>query len=274
MLCFPNAKINIGLYVTEKRADGFHNIESLFYPIGLSDVLEVIEDKGKKRSQAKITVTGIKFEGDPADNLCLKVYLLLNKDIDLPPVKIHLHKCIPVGAGLGGGSSDAAYFIKLLNEKFRLGLSDEAMMDYARKIGSDCAFFIKNKPVIATEKGDVFENAEVEIKDSHLVLVHPGIHISTIDAYSWIKPFKRKKSLEEQMFDTVTTKWEKNILNDFEAPVFERYPEIKAIKNEMYELGAYYASLSGSGSAVYGLFDTKLNIKKIFSKCFVWEERL
>ena len=274
MLCFPNAKINIGLYVTEKRADGFHTIESLFYPIGLSDLLEVVEDKGKKLSQAEITVTGIKFEGDPENNLCVKAYRLLNKDIDLPPVKIHLHKCIPVGAGLGGGSSDAAYFIKLLNEKFRLDLSDEAMMNYTRKIGSDCAFFINNKPVIATEKGDVFEDTMDKIEGSHLVLVHPRIHVSTIDAYSWIRPLKRKKSLKEEIATGDKTKWRKNILNDFEAPVFERYPEIKAIKEKMYELGAYYASMSGSGSAVYGLFDTKPNIKKSFSKYFVWEERL
>lgn len=248
MVTFPNAKINLGLYITAKRADGFHELESCFYPVGWTDALEIIE-----APELKFSSSGINIPGSAEDNLCLKAYHLLKKDFDLPQVYIHLHKVVPIGAGMGGGSSDAAFTIKLLNEKFALGLSVAQMQQYCRKIGSDCAFFVENKPVIAFGKGDEFRTIEIPKLNGHIVIVYPGIHIATKEAYAGVKPAPLTVSLEEIILDGVEH-WRDRLGNDFEKSLFPAYPVLGEIKSKLYQNGAIYASMTGSGSAVYGVF--------------------
>ncbi|MBB6110993.1 4-diphosphocytidyl-2-C-methyl-D-erythritol kinase [Mucilaginibacter lappiensis] len=249
MILFPNAKINIGLNITERRPDGYHNLETIFYPINIKDALEVVvSDKLSFES------SGLDIPGRVEDNLCIKGYHLLKNDHDLPPVSIHLHKNIPIGAGLGGGSADAAYFIRLMNQQFELGLSVEEMTGYARKLGADCAFFIENKPVFAFEKGDEFESIKLDLSNYKIALVMPDVHISTAEAFRGIKPSPVKESL----FDLITepiTEWKKNIKNDFEASIFKNHVEIRGVKAALYEAGAIYASMSGSGASVFGIFE-------------------
>ncbi len=266
MIVFPNCKINLGLYVKNKRADGFHNIETVFYPVSLSDVLEII----KAKKETKIHIKGIKIPDSKNSNLCIKAYELIRKDHDIPPVDIYLYKKIPAGAGLGGGSSDGAFTIKLLNTMFSLNLSVKQMQDYAQKLGSDCAFFINNKPSFACEKGNKLEPAKPDIDNYYISLVKPDISINTKAAYSEIKPCDNRKSIKEIIRQPIDT-WKKELSNDFEKIVFKKYPEIKSIKDRMYEAGAIYASMSGSGSAVYGIFDKKTDILPLFSKYFVWQ---
>ncbi|HVW96952.1 MAG TPA: 4-(cytidine 5'-diphospho)-2-C-methyl-D-erythritol kinase [Mucilaginibacter sp.] len=251
MLIFPNAKINIGLNITERRADGYHNLETVFYPVRIRDILEItVADKLIFES------SGLAIPGKIEDNLCVKGYHLLKKDFDLPPVKIHLHKHIPIGAGLGGGSSDAAFFIKLLDQQFGLRLSSEQMIGYARKLGADCAFFIRNQPVFAFEKGDEFEDIRLDLSQYHIVLVMPPVHISTGEAYSGVRPAPVKDSLLELIHEPIPV-WKHHIKNDFEVSVFKNHPEIRGVKAALYEAGAVYASMSGSGSSVFGIFETK-----------------
>ncbi|MFH1320305.1 MAG: 4-(cytidine 5'-diphospho)-2-C-methyl-D-erythritol kinase [Bacteroidota bacterium] len=292
MICFPNAKINIGLNIVEKRSDGFHNIESVFFPVGLCDILEIvrINDKNKRPDKCLFTYSAIQFPSDVDSseaknmkNLCVKAYNLLDSDIDLPPVRIHLHKIIPVGAGLGGGSSDAAFTIKLLNDIFDLKLSTGKMEDYARKLGSDCAFFINSKPVFAYEKGDRFELIDLDLSGYNIVLVNPGIHIDTSKAYFGYAQYEKlglkysnTKASIKKLIKFPVSEWKGVLHNDFENFIFQNHPEIEQIKEKFYSLGAEYSSMSGSGSTVYGLFSTfgekkKLSIKAEFKKCFVWK---
>ncbi|HEY2580920.1 MAG TPA: 4-(cytidine 5'-diphospho)-2-C-methyl-D-erythritol kinase [Mucilaginibacter sp.] len=248
MILFPNAKINIGLNVVNRRADGYHNLETIFYPVEIKDALEVIvADKLSFQS------SGLEIPGRPEDNLCIKGYHLLKRDFDLPPVKIHLHKHIPIGAGLGGGSADAAFFIRLMNQKFNLGLTDDEMIAYAKRLGADCAFFIRNKPVFAFEKGDEFEPLKLDLSAYKIVLITPPVHISTAEAYGGVKPVPVKDSLLELIYEPVT-EWKKHIKNDFETTIFKNHPEIRGVKAALYEAGALYASMSGSGSSVFGIF--------------------
>ncbi len=249
MVVFPNAKINIGLNITEKRADGFHNIESIFYPVlDLYDVLEIIESK-----ELKFTSSGIEIPGNKNDNLCLKAYHLLKNDFDLLPVHIHLLKMIPIGAGLGGGSSDAAFTLKLLNEKFELQLSDEQLINYARRLGSDCAFFIKNKPVYAFHKGDEFEDIDLSLADFEIKVEYPDIHIGTAEAYAGVVPQSSKFDLKKIKISEIES-WKLNVKNDFEDSIFQNHSAIKQLKEKLYSDGALYASMTGSGSAVFGVF--------------------
>lgn len=272
MICFPNAKINIGLQITEKRPDGFHNINSIFYPIGLSDILEVVEEKSKNNEQdVSFQSTGIKIPGEANSNLCIKAYHLIKNDYDLPGIKIHLHKIIPIGAGLGGGSSDAAFFIKLLNDSFDLGISWGEMHHYARQLGSDCSFFVGNKPAFAEGKGDQFESTSLNLKEYHLCLVTPKIHVNTAEAYSGARPNPPMFSLEDEIVKMPISQWKDKIHNDFEDSIFIKYPEIKKIKEKMYALDAIYCSMSGSGSSVYGIFDSYINVQKDFPDCYVWQ---
>ena len=257
MLSFPNAKINLGLNITEKRADGYHNLETVFYPIGLKDAVEI--------SDAELTsckIHGIHIPGDAQDNLCVKAYHMLNADFGLPPQQINLLKNIPVGAGLGGGSADCAFVIKLLNQKFNLGLSVEAMQNYARKLGADCAFFIENKPVYAFNKGDEFESCEIDLSAYFKVLVKPPIHVNTGDAYAHIKPRKPLHSLKEIIHLSPTT-WKNKVINDFEDSVFVKYPQIRQIKTSLYDAGAVFALMSGSGSSVFALFNKAVKLPEL-----------
>lgn len=271
MLCFPNAKINIGLNIVEKRDDGFHNIESIFFPVKLCDVLEAVVDESSPAGSVSFASTGISIPGNADENLCVKAYHLISKEYPMPALKIHLHKVIPIGAGLGGGSADAAFFINLLNELFELNLAWGEKHHYARQLGSDCPFFIANKPAFAFERGDKLDFLEVDLKGYHLVLVHPGIHVSTPLAYSLIKPAKPETSLKE-LIQLPVEGWRGKIVNDFEKPVMEKFPEIASIKDELYKAGAVYASMSGSGSAVFGVFKNKPVLPAFTANCFVWQE--
>ncbi len=273
MIVFPSAKINLGLHILEKRADGFHNIETVFYPIGWSDALEVIAYKGKSQNRVHFSSSGIPIPGNSQDNLCVKAYHLMAQDYDLPPVKIHLHKIIPIGAGLGGGSSDAAFFIKAVNALFELGLSFGELHHYARQLGSDCSFFINNKPCFAEGKGDEMEPQEVSLKGKFLMLVKPDIHINTAMAYAGVKPRASKVSLAQQV-QLPLSKWKQQIYNQFEETVFVHSREIGGIKEKFYDLGAVYAAMSGSGSSVYGIFEQEIAVPSEFKTHAVWCERL
>ncbi|OQX78916.1 MAG: 4-(cytidine 5'-diphospho)-2-C-methyl-D-erythritol kinase [Bacteroidetes bacterium 4484_249] len=268
MICFPNCKINLGLSVIEKRQDGFHNVETVMYPVKMNDILEIVISNDKKTT---FKLSGFNVSGKRENNLVVRAYELLKKDFNLEPVKIHLHKSIPSGAGLGGGSADAAFTIKLLNDIFDLKLTVNQMQDYARRLGSDCPFFIENKPVLTFEKGDKFENIIIDLSKYYFVIIKPDINISTPAAYSWVKPLAKKTSLAEIITQPVES-WKENLFNDFEGPVFSRFPEIKKIKEDLYRLGAVYASMTGSGAAVYGIFSNRISIEENFKGCFVWQK--
>jgi 4-diphosphocytidyl-2-C-methyl-D-erythritol kinase len=274
MITYPNAKINLGLNIVEKRPDGYHNLETIFYPINLQDALEVTELENEE-GEYKLKVSGVPIEGDAENNLVVKAYRLLKKDFpDMSPINIHMFKHIPTGAGLGGGSADAAFMIKLLNEKFNLKLSIEKMEEYAAILGADCAFFIKNKPVFASGIGNIFENITLSLKGYYIVLVKPDIFVSTKDAFSHITPMHPNQSLKEIVRMPVET-WRATMKNDFEESVFQKYPEIAAIKDKLYDMGAIYASMSGSGSSVFGIFREQVeHIEEVFNGCFCRQRAL
>ena len=274
MISFPNAKINIGLNIVEKRSDGFHNIESIFFPVGLCDALEVVENTNQGAERIVFSSSGIIIPGEESTNLCCRAFHLIANDYPLPNVKIHLHKHIPIGAGLGGGSSDAAFFIRLLNEKFELGLSWGEMHHYAKQLGSDCSFFVSNKPAFVEGKGDAFESIKLNLSNYYIALIYPNIHINTAKAYSGVKPKKPTHSLENDILNLPIYQWKNYIHNDFEDSVFLQFPKLKSIKEELYSQGALYASMSGSGSTVYGVFKNATNLKAKFSNSFVWEGKL
>jgi len=255
MLVFPNCKINLGLQILGKRDDGFHNLETVFYPVPFKDALELIPNTN---TETEFTGTGLVIDGKAEDNLCVKAYHLLKKDFpQLPAVKIHLHKAIPMGAGLGGGSADAAFMLKLLNERFQLNLSTAQLINYALQLGSDAPFFIINKPCFASGRGEVLEEIAVDLSMYKIVLINPGIHINTGLAFSQLlqgsggpEPSDRLKEIIHQPIET----WKDHLKNDFENPVFEAHPEIQMIKDTLYGQGAIYTAMSGSGSTVYGIF--------------------
>ncbi|MHA4896321.1 4-(cytidine 5'-diphospho)-2-C-methyl-D-erythritol kinase [Pedobacter sp. PWIIR3] len=257
MLAFANAKINLGLFVTEKRADGFHNLETVFYPIKINDVVEITD-----AVYTHCAIMGIEVPGNAADNLCLKAYNAVAKDFEIPPQKITLLKNIPVGAGLGGGSADAAFLVKLLNDKYKLGLTAGRMEDYVRPLGADCAFFINNKPVFAYGKGDQFNKLELNLSDYYFVLVKPNIHVSTADAYAGIKPIVPSTSLEE-LIHLPLQDWKNHIFNDFEPSVFRKYPKIATVKEALYHAGAIFALMSGSGSSVFAIFENPVKLPSL-----------
>ncbi|NDP19871.1 MAG: 4-(cytidine 5'-diphospho)-2-C-methyl-D-erythritol kinase [Paludibacter sp.] len=266
MIVFPNAKINLGLNVVEKRPDGYHNIETIFYPIGLTDVLEV--EVSESCSDYSFSSSGIVLEGDPENNLIIKAYHLLRSGYQFPAVDITLIKQIPFGAGLGGGSSDAAFMLKTLNELFKLKITPSRLEKLAVKLGADCPVFIKNRPVFATGIGNVFTPIQLSLKGKFLLLVKPDIHVSTPEAYSLVVPQKPEFSLSELITNPIS-EWKTAIKNDFEKSVFAKYPAIEKIKNDLYEMGAMYASMSGSGSSVYGIFNEMPEKNDLFEESFV-----
>ena len=256
MITFPNCKINLGLNILRKREDGFHDLETAFFPVPLTDALEIIITEKK---EIEFAVTGLPA-GVNDNNLCIKAYHLLKKDSPkLPFIKMHLHKAIPLGAGLGGGSADAAFTLELLNKCFHLNLDKEKLLVYAVQLGSDCPFFIINKPCIATGRGEILELVNIDLSQYKILLINPGIHISTAWAFSNIIPSIPAISIKEIIKQPVET-WKDDLKNDFETPVFNAYPEIKKIKETIYNMGAAYASLSGSGSTVVGLFKKNAEI--------------
>ncbi len=269
MLVYPNAKINLGLNVVARRADGYHDIETVFYPIPLQDALEV-----QTSDRFALRLSGNALDCPAGDNLVIRAMRLMEQEHELPELDIRLFKHIPSGAGLGGGSSDAAFMMKLLNEKFALGLSDDELEARLSTLGADCPFFVRNRPVFATGIGNVFTPVDLDLTGWTLVLVKPDTFVSTREAYAAIIPQRPSMPLTEVIKRPVE-EWRKLMHNDFEASVFPHHPEIAAIKDLLYDRGAVYASMSGSGSAVFGLFQEQLeHVEDTFSGCFVRQRRL
>jgi len=267
MLYYSNAKINLGLNVVEKREDGFHNIETIFYPISINDALEFIPAE-----KVGLSSSGIEIDCNLEDNLIIKAYKLLQSDFSLPNLQFHIHKIIPFGAGLGGGSANAAATLQALNTFFELNISKDKLQEYASKIGSDCAFFIKNKPVFAKDKGDVFTDIHIDLLDYYILLIHPGFGVSTVDAYANILPQKPKISVKE-IINQPLESWANSLKNDFENPVFQKHSILKTIKSKLYSKGAIYAAMSGSGSSMFGLFKEKPSDKE-FKEYWTWIGKL
>jgi 4-diphosphocytidyl-2C-methyl-D-erythritol 2-phosphate synthase len=289
MIAFPNAKINIGLNVVAKRTDGYHDIETVFYPVLLQDALEIKPMRPldpaqlRKRLEAGLLVqpddvfmpyrlfpkkedipccslemTGNEFPFKAADNLVVKAYLMLQQDFDLPSIDIKLHKHIPSGAGLGGGSSDCAFMISLLNRRFNLRMRESMMERYAARLGSDCAFFISNTPSIATGRGEILNPISLSLKGYTILLVKPDVSVSTAEAYAGVTPHKPETALTDAVMRPVS-EWKDYVFNDFEPSVFAKYPLLGEIKQKLYALGAEYAAMTGSGSTVYGIFRTPVD---------------
>lgn len=268
MLVFPKAKINLGLRITGKRSDGYHDIETVFYPIGLSDALEMVANP--KGSGDKLTLTGSELPGRKEDNIVLKAVSKLREAFPIPFLNIHLHKIIPAGAGLGGGSSDAAFMLRALNKMFSLSLSADELKVIASSLGSDCPFFIDCQPAFASGRGEILTPADNVLEGFYTVLLIPGISISTKEAYENCLPAKPENSLRN-LIDMPVAEWKDLIVNDFEKTIFIGHPEIKAIKETLYRTGAIYSSMSGSGSTVYGIFNEKPVIPVKLRKLVIYE---
>jgi 4-diphosphocytidyl-2-C-methyl-D-erythritol kinase len=268
MLVFPHVKINIGLRIIRKREDGYHDLETVFYPVSWSDILEI----GHETNSTQLHLSGLALDGVAEENLCMKAYRLLSADFKLPPLEFFLHKIVPAGAGLGGGSSDAAFTLRLINQFCELDLSDAQLENYAGRIGSDCAFFVKGLPCLAKGRGEIMQSVQFSLKNFHILLVVPPVHVSTREAYAGVKPMEPAGRLADLIMEPVKN-WRDRVLNDFEQSVFIRHPEIARIKSALYEAGAVYASMSGSGSALYALFedDKVLNLK--WDHCAVYLDR-
>jgi 4-diphosphocytidyl-2-C-methyl-D-erythritol kinase len=264
---FPNCKLNLGLNIIRKRADGYHDVETVFYPISLCDAIEIID-----AGNFQFSTSGETIHGEQQDNLCIKAYQLLKKDFpQLPAIRMHLHKHIPSGAGLGGGSADAAFTLKLCDRKFGLRLSNEKLIEYALQLGSDCPFFIINKPCFATGRGECLETIDLDISDHKFLVVNPRIHISTAEAFSLITPQQPSRSIKEIIHQPMET-WKSELKNNFEEFIFKKYPEIKKIKEDLYAAGAVYSSMSGSGSTVYGIFRKENNLQVEFPENYFVKE--
>jgi len=271
VIVFPNCKINLGLNITSKRNDGYHNIETVFIPLSLKDVLEIIHPN-ETGEPVQYSGSGMPVTGEMSSNLCIKACSLLKKDFpQLPLIKLHLHKAIPAGAGLGGGSADGAFTLQLLNKKFNLGLSTEKLIDYALQLGSDCPFFIHNKSCYATGRGEIIEPVNLDLSAYKFLIVNPAIHINTGIAFSKLTPATPSIPIKEIIQQPVIT-WKSLLKNDFEELVFTDHPGIKKIKDSLYESGAVYASMSGSGSTVYGIFEKKHNISHSFQQDYFTRE--
>lgn len=271
MICFPTAKINLGLRVVEKRPDGYHNIETFFYPIGLKDALEVVPGSGP--SDFQLTVSGTDEVIDSSSNLVTKAYRLMRDTHTLPALDAYLHKAIPTGAGLGGGSSDAAFMLMLMNQLLDSHVSSEALMGYAARLGADCPFFLLNKPVYATGTGNQFEETALTLKGYFLVVVKPNVSVSTAEAYAHMNPHPRSLSLKD-MANSPVSEWREWVENDFETFAFQTHPVIGNIKQRLYDNGAVFASMSGSGSAVYGIFENAVDLSADFPTFFYWSSTL
>lgn len=275
MICFPNAKINLGLNIISKRPDGYHNLETIFYPIPIKDALEIIVHE--EQTCDSFIETGIKIDSSPDNNLVMRALKLMRAKYQFPPVEVHLLKKIPFGAGLGGGSADASFMLKLLNDTFELKATNEELVELAVQLGADCPFFIYNHPVFASGIGEVFEEVSLSLKDYFFVLIKPDIHVATKDAFALVSPKKPDISLKE-IIKAPVNDWKNMMTNDFEKSVFEKYPAIGLIKEDLYKHGALYASMSGSGSSVFGIFEKGTpiikNIENKYLDCYTWQGTL
>jgi len=265
MIAFPPCKINLGLNILRRRIDGYHDIETCFYPVPWTDVLEII-----RGDTFDFAASGLPIPGAAADNLCVRAYELLRKDFGIGPVKIHLHKVIPMGAGLGGGSSDAAHALKLLNQIFELNLDDERLTAYASALGSDCAFFISGKPAFGTGRGEQLRKIDVRLEKESLVIIVPDIHIATASAYAGVMPAQPALSCDRIVCEMAVGEWKHHLRNDFEGPVFRQHPVIGRIKQSLYDAGARYACMSGSGAAVFGIFSEPVELPEELRQYRSW----
>lgn len=276
MITFPNAKINLGLNVVEKRPDGYHNLETVFYPVPITDALEIVEMDRQFPSDVDcdLKVTNLEIEGDEQCNLVVRAYRLLKQDFpDLPRVHAHLYKGIPTQAGMGGGSSDCGFMITQLDRQFGLGLTDEQMIRYAASLGADCAFFVLNRPCYAEGIGERLQPISLSLSGWYLAVVRPAIPVSTREAFSLIVPEHPARNCRDTVMQPVET-WREALTNDFERSVFALHPEIGAIKDRLYELGAVYAAMSGSGSSLFGLFREPVSLDEFsdpgtFKGCYL-----
>jgi len=271
VLNFPNAKINLGLNVVEKRPDGFHNIETIFYPVPLTDALEIT--KSESTNPYTFNSSGIPIKIEDSENIVVKAFELIHKNFNIPSTSIHLHKNIPFGAGLGGGSADAAFMIKMLNEYYNLDIGINKMEELACELGSDCPFFISNQPVFAEGKGEIFSPVKVDLTGYYIVMIKPDIHISTPEAYAGVCPKQSRTSLQK-LIELPIQKWKENIFNDFEESIFPNHPLLAQLKSELYSSGATYAAMSGSGSTIFGLFKEEPSIQQNWQKYFNWIGKL
>lgn len=273
MLLLPNCKINIGLNIVGKRPDGYHNLETVFYPIPLRDNLE-FKEISEEDGPYQLILGGVPIEGNPEQNLIVKVYLSLKEEFNLPALELNLYKHIPMGAGLGGGSSDAATMMTGLNEHYDLGLSQQDMERRLAKFGADCPFFVRNRPAFATGIGDELSDSHVTLKGKHIVLVKPDVFVSTKEAYAQVVPQPAQVPLCEAITQPIE-RWKEMVVNDFEKSVFPNHPELPAIKQTLYDMGALYAAMSGSGSTIFGIFDRPITeAKEVFKQHFVFTQKL
>lgn len=269
MICFPNAKINLGLNIVSRRSDGYHNLETIFYPVPVKDALEIIVRE--EQTSDTFIEAGIEVDSPPDSNLVMKALKLMRAHYNFPPIEVHLLKKIPFGAGLGGGSADASSMLKLINKTFALGATDELLASLAVRLGADCPFFIYNRPFFASGIGEIFEPVDFSLKGYQLVLIKPDIHVSTKDAFAQITPCRPKISLKD-IVKTPVREWKNTMVNDFEKSVFEKHPAIKEIKDYLYSKGALYTSMTGSGSSVFGIFDKETdNLGTGYNNCFFWQ---
>lgn len=269
MIFFPNAKINIGLRVVAERGDGYHDIETAMFPVrGLCDALEIIKNDPEG---VVFSSSGLECGCTAEKNLCVKAYETVKEKYDIGGVKIHLHKNIPMGAGLGGGSADAAFVIKGLNEIFGLGLSDDLLEEMAAMNGSDTPFFIRNIPAVATGRGEVLSPVGIDLSGKRLIIVKPDVSVSTASAYSEVVPREHSVPLKELLTQPAGC-WRDSIFNDFEKPLFRWIPQLAVIKDTLYDMGAEYVSMSGSGSAIYGIFSDEGEINPSFKGIFTYQE--
>lgn len=257
MIVFPHAKINLGLNVLRKRDDGFHDIETVMVPIPLHDVLEVVVDPQLKKDEVVYTRSGIPVEGLLEKDLCMRAVRSLQRSAALPGIRMHLHKVIPMGAGLGGGSSDAAHTLVALDKLLGLGLGHERLHALASELGSDCPFFLEKGIREAKGRGEILRPVEIKLAGHWLHLVHPGIHVPTVEVYAGIQPVDRGTNLASVLHCDQPEQWTGKVFNAMEPVVFSRHPEIGALKERLLGSGAVYASMSGSGSSVYGLFSSR-----------------
>lgn len=270
MIQFPNAKINLGLHVVSKRPDNYHNLETIFYPISLCDVLEVVPSQHPSVQGYTLHLSGIVVDGNPDNNLVIKAWRLLHDEFNIPPIDIYLRKVVPFGAGLGGGSSDAAAMLQLLQQQFQLPLTQEQLLERAAKIGADCPFFLLNKPTLAEGIGNEFSPLSLSLRGYCIVLVKPDVGVSTAEAYSQVTPAPAPLPLPE-VVEMPLSEWRNHLVNDFEKSVFAIHPSLAHIKEQLYQSGAIYASMSGSGSSLYGIFDSSTPIDIDLPHCFVWQ---
>jgi 4-diphosphocytidyl-2-C-methyl-D-erythritol kinase len=269
MILFSPAKINLGLRVLERRSDGYHNIETVMYPTGFCDILEIKKSEGRG-GMFSFSQSGVQLESGSVPNLCFKAWEIFQREVPLPPVAIHLHKQIPVGAGLGGGSSNATLTLLGLNQLLAEPLENPQLYRMASQLGSDCPFFLHQGPMIAEGRGEILGPVDLRIGGCRLVLLHPGIHISTAEAYRDIVPDRHGTGLRELLTGPFE-KWKSKVFNDFEEPVFRKYPELEKMKQELYRAGALYASLSGSGSALYGIFRKNPDLTGDLARAVIWK---